>query len=295
MSTINGFTVLPVTYSPSATHYLYARLHVSKETSKDPWPRARTLFLVNIPPDASDREIILVFKPYGTVERVSFDLDASDPLYDEQLNQDSDNETEEELSPEADTEQPQKRRKITKPQPPKVIPLPSRALRTLRKSGRSAHVVFLDSSSLERCLAAPYKPRPWPISPEEPSGYTHYASLYDSLRPPLDAIRAHADSAMELFEFELEKSKQKSKYRKGEAIVDEDGFTLVTRGGAYGQTLGGGVSVASKKFQETGQTSNRDRKKDKAKAGFYAFQKAEKQRNGLWIFFFARMLLSCWH
>lgn len=85
---------------------------------------------------------------------------------------------------------------------------------------------------------------------------------------------------MELFEFELAKSKQKSKYRKGDAIVDEDGFTLVTRGGAYGQTLGGGVAVASKKFQETGETSSRAKKESKEKAGFYAFQKAEKQRNG---------------
>lgn len=35
---------------------------------------------------------------------------------------------------------------------------------------------------------------------------------------------------------------------KAEAIADYESFTLVTRGGAYGQT-GGGVSVASKRFQ----------------------------------------------
>jgi len=88
---------------------------------------------------------------------------------------------------------------------------------------------------------------------------------------------------MEVYEHQLSKTKQKSKYRKGEAIVDEDGFTLVTRGGAYGQTLGGGVAVASKKFQETGETSsNRKRKKQpKEKPAFYAFQKAEKQRDNL--------------
>jgi hypothetical protein len=86
---------------------------------------------------------------------------------------------------------------------------------------------------------------------------------------------------MERFEFDLSKSKQEAKYRKGEAIVDEDGFTLVTRGGAYGQTLGGGVGVASRKFMLTGKTGSR-RKKDKKKEKdvFYAFQKAEKQRKG---------------
>ena len=85
---------------------------------------------------------------------------------------------------------------------------------------------------------------------------------------------------MERFEFDLAKTKQKSTYRKGEAIVDEDGFTLVTRGGAYGQTLGGGVGVASKGFEKTGQTGSKKKKEPKEKETFYAFQKAEKQRNG---------------
>ena len=87
---------------------------------------------------------------------------------------------------------------------------------------------------------------------------------------------------MEVYEYNLAKQMQKSKYRKGEAIVDGDGFTLVTRGGAYGKTLGGGVGVASKRFQRSGETArNRGLKKDKKeKEGFYGFQKAEKQRSG---------------
>ena len=51
------------------------------------------------------------------------------------------------------------------------------------------------------------------------------------------------------------KNTQTSKYRKGEVIVDDEGLTLVTRSGAYGQTLGWGVSVASKRFQGSGETS----------------------------------------
>ena len=95
-------------------------------------------------------------------------------------------------------------------------------------------------------------------------------------------MKAHSDSSIKLYEYKLAKKKQKSKYRKGEAIVDDDGFTLVTRGGAYGQTLGGGVSVASKRFQRSGETTrNRNSKKEKKeKEGFYAFHKAEKQRSG---------------
>ena len=42
--------------------------------------------------------------------------------------------------------------------------------------------------------------------------------------------------------------KQTPKYRKAEAIVDDEGYTIVIRSDAYGQTMGGGVSMASKRF-----------------------------------------------
>ena len=106
-----------------------------------------------------------------------------------------------------------------------------------------------------------------------------------SLRPPLDVVKAHADSWMAHFEYEQARKKQQSKYKKGEAIVDEDGFTLVTRGGAYGQTVGGGVAVASKRFQRegaaSGKRSRKNKKVPKEKESFYAFQIHEKKRKGL--------------
>ncbi|KAF9220201.1 hypothetical protein BS17DRAFT_358592 [Gyrodon lividus] len=288
---LSGFTVIPVSYSRS-THIIYARAHVSK-TKNPTFPAERTLFLVNVPVDATDREISLFFKNCGTVERVVYDRDVFD---DEQLggeNSDSDDEDEDEgtgssmdVDPPENTEgQPRKRRKSRKdakgkPVPPTVVPLPTVPLRTLRKTGSSAHIIFLDASSLEKALIPPLKPRSWPSS-EEPKGLVHYAAVYDSRRPPLDAVRAHADTSMDLFEFELAKTKQKSVYRKGEAIVDEDGFTLVTRGGAYGQALGGGVGVASKTFQATGRTGSKKKREPKEKDAFYAFQKAEKQRKAL--------------
>ncbi|KAJ7057107.1 ribosomal RNA-processing protein 7-domain-containing protein [Mycena amicta] len=283
-ATISGFTVVPIAYGGDSTHYLYARAHTgSKKNSSKTLPDARTLFLVNVPPDATERELVLFFKSSGTVERVVFDGDAPQ----EELDVDSDNEeqeAEEQQPDEVEEMQPaRKRRKLTgkKNTKPTIVPLPSPALRRLRGTGRTAHVVFLDQSSVDRALLASSTPRPWPLS-EEPSGLGHYMARYDAARPPLDSVRAHADSAMELFEYELRQTKQQSKYHKGEDIVDEDGFTLVTRGGAYGKNLGGGVGVASKKFQETGETTTRQRKKEtKEKKNFYAFQLAERQRNDL--------------
>ena len=287
-SSINGFSLIPVLYTPSTTHYIYARRHSSsKAESNSLLPSGRTLFLVNIPPDATERELILLFKHCGTVERVVFDFETKEPHHDEGESENDEDEDMEE--PVQVDEQPRKRRKTSKSDVPTVTSLPSMSLRTLRRTGRSAHIVFLDTSSLDRAMSAVTKPRPWPES-EEPRGAAHYRALYASLRPPLDVVREHADTSIELYEYQLAKEKQKSKYRKGEAIVDEDGFTLVTRGGAYGKTLGGGVGVASKRFQRVGESGRyRTKKKEKKeKEGFYAFQKAEKQRSGL---FSSRFLL----
>ena len=278
--TVANFTLIPVTYSQDATHIIYARLHTGSSKTKNRYPNDRTLFLVNVPPDATEREIILLFKNAGTVEKVVFD----DNDIEDEINGGSDSDSEIEEVEAIQEDQPRKRRKVSKNEkgPPVVTPLPRPSLRILRKTGGCAHVIFLDSSSLERALS-PSKPRPWPRS-DEPLGIAHYVALYASLRPPLDIIREHADTYMELFEYEQAKKKQKASHRKGEAIVDEDGFTLVTRGGAYGKTLGGGVGVASKKFDKSGSQSARTRKKKekKEKEGFYAFQKAEKQRNGMY-------------
>lgn len=296
-SHISGFTPIPVQYSSTSTstHYIYARAHnSSKKATAQPHdaalPEGRTLFLVNVPPDATEREITLLFKPSGTVERVLFGGDGimEEEAMDDSEGEGSDEEPASEAEAAAEAEHPRKKRKISKDgksSAPQVLPLPLRTTRALRRTGRSAHVIFLDSSSLSRALSVPVnsKPRSWPSDPEAPSGLAHYTALYVSLRPPLDVVKAHADSWMDLFEYEQAKKRQRSKYKKGEAIVDNDGFTLVTRGGAYGQTVGGGVGVASKKFQQTGSASQRTRKnkkEPKEKDSFYAFQIHEKKRKG---------------
>lgn len=175
--------------------------------------------------------------------------------------------------------------------PPVVVPLPSIPLRTYRQSGQTAHIIFLDSSSLERAISKAYRRRPWPQS-SEPNGVDYILSLYKSFHPPMDIVREHANSYMARYDWEQEKTRQKSAYRKGEAVVDEDGFTLVTKGGAYGQTLGGGIGVLSRRVAEKlkdggGVLEGKGGKKKKEKEGFYAFQVHEKKRQGgCWPFLF---------
>ena len=288
---ISGFTVLPVLYNKSTTHYIYARIHEqAKAKAADALPGGRTLFLVNVPPDATERQLSFFFNYAGTVERVEFHGDSTAEVQEEDVSvfSSEDSEDEQDVEEVDEISQPRKKRKTSKrdhkKRPPEVVPLPTVALRTLRRSGQNCHVVFLDSSSAESALASSHiqKPRPWPSDPEVPTGLSHYLAQYDAIRPPLDIIREHARTAIDLYDYQKEKDKQKSKYKKGEAIVDEDGFTLVTRGGAYGKTLGGGVGVADKKFV-TEVSKGKRAKKKKEKRGmetFYAFQVHEKKRQG---------------
>ncbi|VDB89987.1 unnamed protein product [Peniophora sp. CBMAI 1063] len=300
-----GFSTLPVAYA-SSEHIIYLRAQAgaAKGKSAISWPEDRTMFMVNLPPDATERELVLLFKSCGTVERVVFDSDENRGLADEEgLSDEEEGMDEDEDS---DEEQPRKRRKVAQgddtPRPPKVVPLPALGTRRLRRTGHTAHVIFLDASSCERALAlspstssckkATTQSRPWPTDDLAPSGIAHYTTLYDALRPPLDVVLAHANTSVELFDYQQAEKKRafqrESKYRKGEAIVDEDGFTLVTRGGAYGKAVGGGVGVASKKFTLArgrkaahGEGRKRKHKDEKEKDAFYAFQVHEKKRKAL--------------
>ena len=288
---ISGFTVLPVLYNKSATHYIHARIHEqAKAKSRDALPGGRTLFLVNVPPDATERQLSLFFSYAGTIERVEFHGDSAIDTHEEDVSMSSgeDSEIEQELEADNDISQPQKTKKKSKEnhkkRPPEVVPLPIVPLRALRRSGHNCHIVFLDSSSAESALASSHiqKPRSWPTDPEVPTGLSHYLARYDAIRPPLDVIREHARTAIDLYDYQRAKDRQKSKYKKGEAIVDEDGFTLVTRGGAYGKTLGGSVAVADKRFvAEVSKGKRAKKKKEKRdKEAFYAFQLHEKRRQG---------------
>ena len=291
---------------------LYVRAHVggsSKNAKKAQWPEDRTVFMVNVPPDATEREISMLFKLCGTVEKVVFDADR--PGEDSDEESDADSEESKAASPSQQSHARKKtrtvaRRSTSEPsapsrgQRPKVEPLPNAPLRTLRRTGQTAHVVFLDASSCTRALAlaqaqAGVKPVLWPTNADEerPRGLAHYTKQYESAHPPLDAMRAHADSAIARFDFDVVARKaalrRESKYKKGEALVDEDGFTLVVRGGAYGQAVGGGVGVASRKFMDKyakgihGKERNSKRKRHKEGKetdAFYAFQLHEKKRYG---------------
>lgn len=335
---VKDFTVLPVLYkSPSSsqktTHFLYLREHISqphkarrnpnlkngnKPEEWETYPNGRTLFIVNTPPDSTERELRLFFQFCGHVERVILQKDRecgllaldgkSDDSDEDRAAVDSGDDVQVQTKDDAFVCGPnggeRKKGKKTGRPPPKVILLPSDLsdipLRSYRPTGSTAYIIFAELGALSRALEwrNMLNDEPaWPLGrisssqvTVSPFGLAHYVALHAAERPPLDAVKKHADSYVEVYEYNKNISRREnaSNYKKGEAIVDEDGFTLVARGGAYGQSIGGGVGVASKIFTREmendavmNSTSNRKKKKKKhEKEDFYKFQIHEKRRRG---------------
>ena len=270
--------VLPLAVTPTVTHYVYIRKHQAKASGEI--PAGRTLFVSNLPVDCTERQLARFFGAHGcgSIEKVVFAGSAdSEPRRGE--DDSIRGNLEDGVQPIASTS--------------KVVPLPP-GPPPLWTSGQTAHIIFLDESSLSIALDLPKnkaKKYKWPPSSHEggvPTGLARFTAMYDARRPPLSVARNHADSYMEDYENKLEAAKRadsRSKYKKGEAIVDEDGFTLVTRGGAYGATLGGGAPVASRKFQLAANRgaindAEKQKRKKKEKPDFYTFQIREKKRKG---------------
>src|SRR5258707_1705817 len=92
VSRISGFVPFSVQYDNDTCHILYIRTHVggsSKNAKKAQWPEDRTIFMVNVPPDATEREIVFLFKSCGTVEKVYFDADGPGEASDDEIDVDS--------------------------------------------------------------------------------------------------------------------------------------------------------------------------------------------------------------
>ncbi|KAG8974884.1 Ribosomal RNA-processing protein 7, partial [Tulasnella sp. 427] len=71
---INGFNVIKVTYPPATAHYIYVRKHETSQNTPSSLalPQDRTLFVVNLPPDATEQEVSKLLNSFGEVEDVRF-------------------------------------------------------------------------------------------------------------------------------------------------------------------------------------------------------------------------------
>jgi ribosomal RNA-processing protein 7 len=295
----------------------------------------RTLFVANLAVDMDAEGIRSVFKEYGPVENISIKVsrvgnegveawmdsdeeDEDEDGDDEELeNQAEDGSMDAESGIEVETlanafrparpatatgtESNKKRRRKHKsgPSAPSIVPLPSLFPRSqpFLPCSSSAYVTYLSPLSLQRALEhAPTRPAITLVHSAKETGLAYYTQLHKATRPDISAVKSHADSALALYDHHLEVQRRKT--TQG-AIVDEDGFTLVVRGGKFGRTAGkgaSGVGVASRRFvldskkvQAGGEATvdareglqrGKKRKGGVELDGFYRFQRNEKKRQG---------------
>lgn len=278
-----------------------------KSTSEE---EGRRLFVVNLPIDITERDLRVIFGRWGVIESVDFtggdegnvlERAVIESLDDEESDESSSENEDEQIEEEEQEGRPEatfqgdlkqsgrrrdrRRRNRLPPSVPEITPLPSLNPRstTLGKSGlRNAHITYLDTLPVTRAMAHTGVITLDQYNKSEPAGLSFYLDLHSSLRPTLSAVKEFADSSMARFDHlqSLLLSSRAKKQGAG-ALVDEDGFTVVVRGGRYGRTGGRGkgvaaVGVATKGFKGDGVKG----KGAQELPNFYKFQQVDQRRQG---------------
>ncbi|KAG0223677.1 ribosomal RNA-processing protein 7-domain-containing protein [Mortierella sp. GBAus27b] len=291
---ISNFFILPVhmpsvtlssasTYSSQAyknvIHYLYFKKHESpKEDPKT--PKDRTMFLLNIPVDATESQIRELFKPYGRVVAVHFlnkirDTNLTKEEREEQEELERLEKEAEALEAEANTKA--KGKKGSKRQQTESTGEENRH-RTLLATGSQAYVVFLEAQELTKALGMKRKHRSWIKTGNDATsslGIPKWVNDYHRVRPKHSDLQLKVDDYMEKFERSEYEAQQAALARLN--VMDDDGFTLVTSAGNKGYNTDGVIKVQAIKAED----AKKIKPKKKELQDFYRFQMREAKRDKL--------------
>jgi len=294
----------------SATHYLYIRAHKSSPANDDD---ERTLFVANLPADADSHALRTLFGRFGVVESVELTRAGGGDVLEAAVrglpvDEDSDSEDDEEegegegedtnsgenderaeptfmgtAAPKLPRSQRKRRKPNTlPPSVPEVTALPAVPSAPGVSGFLSCRIVFVDAVSVPRALAYT---GPALLLDLAPFGLSFFEEQYAALRPPAALVREHADTAMARYDhLHSLLLASRAKAQGAGALVDEDGFTVVVRGGRYGRTAGrggdpggAGVAVASRNVKvDTGKK----KKGSGPLENFYKFQLMDRKRKG---------------
>lgn len=311
MSTaLRGFAALPVSYgAEGATHYMYIRRHES-QADDERRPVGRTLFVVNVPVDSTPSTLRALFRKAGAV---------SDVLLQDARR--GDGGEEDEVASAASASSSSSSSSSAAPEaagPPAVHPLPPLEPNVLYTSGSSAHIVFLDASSVDRALKLPArwerKPYVWPAaSSDRPSddgaaaetqctGLPYLLARYRLHRPAAAEVKQHVDTAIARYTWirahpawllqqraqgdtttSLGVGIQAASVGPNGELLDEDGFVIVQKGNKYGRSGGddGSFAAITPEFEEA-MRQDPSKKRARELSDFYRFQFREKKRQRTW-------------
>ncbi|KAJ3332724.1 hypothetical protein HDU76_013271 [Blyttiomyces sp. JEL0837] len=270
LSTVKGFQILPLTMpslsllpkpplpliahlTPKITkkhiittpviHQLYFRKHSSKKDDET-LPAGKTLFLCNLPADATERHLKRLFRRCGEIVKVLFGMGAGSSDSDVGRIHKSGGHAYVVFDGEEAVERAMAMRA-------------RKRIWSDRLEGEFGEDVGVDS-------------RPAPL------GLARYIASYISSHPPLEQLKREADEQIKAFEDMEEAKRLALEARKNQP--DEDGFILVTRGagkGRKGMSRSDGEAVGAVKAEDVKGP------KEKKLVDFYRFQMREAKRNQL--------------
>ncbi|KAJ1956901.1 hypothetical protein EC988_001107 [Linderina pennispora] len=259
---IGGYKVLPVHFADSdAPHFVYFKAHKPKKEDVL-LPANRTLFMFNLPADATELSIRRLLKGTARVVQVLFhDVIGRDVIKTSAL------EARLTASLASDSKD-----EDTKP-----------VMRTqLLGSGASAHVVVLEEQELANVLNMKSARREWPSGdpasdPLAYHGLSRYIYEYRAARPPIEMLKQDVDGYMAKFEeAQYERERLLAQQRN---VPDADGFITVIRSGRKSTNTDGTITVTA--ATANGIKSAEAKKKDVQFGNMYRFQMRERKRDQL--------------
>ncbi|KAJ4375691.1 hypothetical protein N0V86_007224 [Didymella sp. IMI 355093] len=280
-ATVSDFTILPLALSTlpglpashtSTHHYLYIKPH---EPSAYTATADRSLFLANIPIDASEAGIRALFASQlggARVESVEFDSSVpAAPLHKRWKSERRDEEEEEQRG---------KKRKRNDVEivaegvmEDEESALPSLWSSEVRRSGSAAVVVFVDKRSargaLKEIQSAVKNGRTVEWKAGSGLGVERYKSHLNLIHPSASALQSSINAY--LSQFSTLETQRAKLMKHARTVPDEDGFITVARGGRAGPAR---IEEAEKKKAELEER----RKNNGVKDDFYRFQNREKRK-----------------
>ncbi|KAK3811840.1 MAG: SSU rRNA processing protein [Benniella sp.] len=209
-----------ITLSPSSTHsspayknvlhYLYFKKHESpKEDAKT--PKDRTLFLLNIPVDATESQIRELFKPYGRVQQ-------QQAAPEEEMNH--------------------HRTLFASGSQAYVVFLEEQELTKVLNMKRKKRSWIHSGSEATPADSAKLSSL----------GVAKWIGEYSRMRPEHSDLQARVDEYMDKFERSEYEAQQAAQARLN--VMDEDGFTVVTSAGNKGYNTDGVIRIQAIKAEE---------------------------------------------
>ena len=272
-SQVHDFTVLPLripalpSFPKETTHYLYLRPNAPKIPTED---TPQELFLVNVPIDATEIHIRLLFAEQLGGARVE-DVQFEDIRIGKGIKAPV-------VHPEGKEGKKRKRgAEDGTATGEEVGLLPDVWDREVHRSGGTAVVKFVDRASAEMAIREAKRAVKtereivWGAGVERkvpPLGPSRYLA-HQRLRYPDPAVlQSSVDIFMTAFSAqEAERARQLARQR---SVPDEDGFITVTRGGRAGPARGEETKAKEEELKK--------REKNRVKGDFYRFQVREKKK-----------------